>query len=122
ISSWAAAAFPRHASAEQNDELVLVRFCRRWGFLLAACAFVFSLSATWSGVVRQGDADFASIGGLIPFSDAADYLAGAPDAAKKGGWNPAMARRPLAAGFRTALLFLGGFSTAHMLLIQALLI
>src|SRR5262249_31528233 len=59
ISSWAAAAFPRHASAEQNDELVLVRFCRRWGFLLAACAFVFSLSATWSGVVRQGDADFA---------------------------------------------------------------
>lgn len=112
-----------HAGTQRlTDEVALRRFLGRWGFLITTCAFVFSMSSLWLGILRPGDLDNLSIGGLVPFSDAAGYLAGAHDQARDGVWNTISLRRPLAAAFRSVLLFGGNFSNPSMLLSQAVLL
>ena len=118
VSSWLATW--SGVTAASIEEIHLTRQLNRWGLLLACCFFVFSLSAPWSGLPREGDFGAASIGGLIPFSDAGGYFASAHDYFKDGFFSSFALRRPFAAAGRTVLLALGNFSYASMLLIQAL--
>jgi hypothetical protein len=120
VSSWLATW--SGVTAASIEEIHLIRQLNRWGLLLACCFFVFSLSAPWSGLPREGDFGAASIGGLIPFSDAGGYFASAHDYFKDGFFSSFALRRPFAAAGRTVLLALGNFSYASMLLIQALVL
>ena len=109
-------------TATSVEEIRLTRQLNRSGLLLACCLFVFSLSAPWSGLPREGDFGAASLGGLIPFSDAGGYFASAHDYFKDAFFSSFALRRPFAAAGRTVLLALGNFSYAGMLLIQAVLL
>jgi hypothetical protein len=122
VASWLKPLISKSAWKARREEIVLGRFFRRWSFLITTCAFVFSMSAMWAGIVRPGDLDGVSIGGLIAFSDANGYVAAAYDQAKDGVWSSFSLRRPLAAAFRSVLLFFGAFSIANMLLVQACLL
>ncbi len=109
---------PLLESTEQSLRTLVV-WC---GFPITACAFVFCVSAMWAGIVRPGDWQTANLGGLIPFSDAGDYLAAAFDQVRDGVWSTVALRRPLAAGFRSVLLIFGDFSLPSMLILQACLV
>ncbi|WP_458760241.1 hypothetical protein ACSVBT_05410 [Afipia sp. TerB] len=109
------------ADVVASDETALVTFFQRWGLLLIATLFVFSISGWWVGLPRPGDFNGASIGGLLPFSDANGYFANTQDQLKEGTWNIISMRRPLAAAFRSILGIAGGFSYSTMLLIQGIL-
>jgi hypothetical protein len=76
----------------------------------------------WAGIVRPGDFHYASLGGLVPFSDAEAYLAAAFDQIRDGAWNDLALRRPLGAGFRSVLLIFSDFSLCLMLILQACLV
>ena len=76
----------------------------------------------WAGVVRPGDLVSHAIGGMNLVSDAGAYLASAHDQAKDGVWNSWALRRPIAAAFRSTLLFFAAFSLPSMLLLQACLL
>jgi hypothetical protein len=120
VSSWLATW--SGVAAASAEDIYLTRQLNRWGLLLACCFFVFSLSAPWSGLPREGDFGAASIAGLIPFSDAGGYFASAHDYFKDGFFSSFALRRPFAAAGRTLLLALGNFSYASMLLLQAVLL
>ena len=55
------------ARIARRNELLFIRHFSRFGWLFVTCALTFSMSAMWSGVVRDGDSYNQSIGGLIPF-------------------------------------------------------
>jgi hypothetical protein len=120
--TWLAGTNAQHRRFVESDELSLRRLLAWCGFPIVACAFVFCTSAMWEGILRPGDLNSFNIGGLVPFSDAANYLAAAHDQAKDGLWNFVALRRPLAAAFRSVLLVFGNFSLQFTLLIQACLI
>jgi hypothetical protein len=86
-----------HKASSSDSEQALARFYGRWGFFLVFALYVFSASAQWSGILRPGDLSWASIAGLLPFSDAAAYFADASDSAQFGVWADFAARRPMAA-------------------------
>ncbi len=106
----------------ESNELRARRLLLWSGFPIAACAFVLCVSAMWAGMVRPGDLDDANIGGLVPFNDAYGHLAYAFDQARDGTWNAWVLRRPLAAAFRSILLFLSQYSFPRMLLLQGCLL
>jgi len=106
----------------ESNELTLRRFLAWSGFPITACAFIFCISAMWAGMIRPGDPSYANIGGLIPFSDGADYLSASYDQAKDGFWNFVASRRALAAAFRSVILVFGNFSLQYMLILQACLV
>jgi hypothetical protein len=122
VATWIAVGIPGGAAVVQQEKVALLRFFRLWGYLIVTCALVFSISAMWAGIMRPGDFNAASIGGLIPFSDAAGYVVSASDQAKTGVWSGGSLRRPLGAAFRTVLLFSSGYSYSSMLLLQACLL
>jgi hypothetical protein len=97
----------------------LERFLSRWGFPIIAALFIFTVSGTWAGLVRVQDFNGASIGGMVPFSDAGGYASAAYDAVDGGFWNAMALRRPFAAAMREILLISGGLSYANALLLQA---
>ena len=107
------------SGAVDEPSRALVRFLSRWGFPVIAALFMFTISGIWAGLVRIQDFDYASIGGMVPFSDAASYAAAAFDAPDGGAWNAMALRRPLAAAFREILTLGGGLSYADALLLQA---
>lgn len=119
VTNWMAAMVGSRGPEEDLD--FLSEFLKVWGLPLTICLFVFSLSGTWAGLPRAGDFNGASIGGLIPFSDAHGYSAAAHDQARDGVWNGMALRRPFAAAFRTVLMAVASFSYAQMLLIQVVL-
>jgi hypothetical protein len=105
----------------ERYDVKLVRFLSGWGFPVIAALFIFAISRCWVGLERPADVNISSIGGMVPFSDAAGYTAAAFDELKDGVWNAIALRRPLASAFRSILLIAGGLSYTNMLLIQALL-
>jgi len=106
----------------QRDEQFARRLLTWCLFPIIASAFVMCISASWAGMVRPGDIGNVTIGGLISFSDASDYVAAAYDQIKNGIWPEIALRRPLAAAFRSVLLVLGSFSLQQTLLVQACLV
>ena len=118
-----AAFFSRRLGGGIVDEISegLERFLSRWGFPVIAALFIFAISGTWAGLARIQDFNGASIGGMIPFSDAGGYAAAAYDSLDGGSWGDMALRRPVAAAFRETLLLGGGLSYADMLLLQATL-
>ena len=80
------------------------------GLLITTCALTFSISGMWAEIVRPGDLVSHAMGGMNLFSDAGAYLASAHDQAKDGVWNSWALRRPIAAAFRSTLLFFAAFS------------
>jgi len=121
VASWLSPAVGV-ASAVRRNEIALARFLRLWGPGLAACMFVFCISAIWAGQARNGDMTTVSIVGLVPWSDAANYWASAHDQARDGVWGVVSLRRPVAAALRSVLMFVTGFSYANVLLLQAVLV
>lgn len=119
IASWIATGSSAEAIA--SDEASLAAFFQRWGLLIIGSLFVFSISGSWAGLARLGDFNGASIGGLLPFSDANGYFANTQDQVKEGIWNTISMRRPLAAAFRSVLGIAAGLSYSTMLLLQAVL-
>ena len=119
IASWIVA--EPSADVITSGEVVLVKLFQRWGFLLIIVLFVFSISGSWAGLARPGDFNGASLGGLLPFSDANGYFANTQDQLKDGIWNTISMRRPLAAAFRSVLGLASGLSYSTMLLLQAVL-
>jgi hypothetical protein len=113
---------PTHRPLPESNERSLRRLLACCGFPIVACAFIFGISAMWAGIIRPGDFHYANVGGLVPFSDAGDYLAAAFDQVWDGVWNAMALRRPLAAGFRSVLLILSNFSLPSMLILQACLV
>ena len=109
-------------AAQRRDELLFGRFLRRWGVFLAIVLSVYSVSAIWAGVPRADDLNWASIAGLIPFSDANGYFAATHDQAKDGSWNVISLRRPLAAAFRSTMMYAAGFAYANAILLQVTLL
>ncbi|HEV7877788.1 hypothetical protein [Bradyrhizobium sp.] len=119
ITTWVTGRSPVQQVSAESNEKSLRRLFLWAGFPITACAFVFCLSAVWAGVVRPGDPNRLNLGGLIPFSDAANYLTSAFDQVKDGVWNTQALRRPLAAAFRSVLLVFGNFSLPVMLILQS---
>ncbi|HVE88067.1 MAG TPA: hypothetical protein VNA44_00060, partial [Burkholderiaceae bacterium] len=122
VAAWCSRLMLASTSALRRDQILFARFLSRWGICLAAVLFVFSVSAIWAGQTRTGDLNWASIAGLIPFSDANGYLAATHDQAKDGVWNAISLRRPLAAAFRSSLMFFTGFWHAGAVLLLAVLL
>jgi len=121
-STWLVGSNSRRQQSVESDERLLRRALLWCGLPIAASAFVLGISAMWVGMSRPGDLNYANIGGLIPFSDAFGYLAAAHDQAKDGIWNTIALRRPLAAAFRSVLLFFSGDSLQSMLILQTCLL
>lgn len=109
---------PQAASLESR----ISAFYRRWGFWILLAVLTYSASSQWAGILRPGDLSWGSLVGLVPFSDAGGYFADASDSARFGAWSEFAARRPLAAAFRTSLVFVAGYSYSTMILLQAALI
>jgi len=122
VTTWLAGSTALYRPLLESNEQSLRRLLDWCRFPIVACAFVFCISAMWAGIVRPGDFHYASLGGLIPFSDAAGYLAAAFDQVRSGVWNDMALRRPLAAGFRSVLLIFSDFSLSSMLILQACLV
>ena len=109
-------------SAFRTDETRLIRCWNRCGLFFIAALFLFSLGAMWCGIARREDLQSSAMGGLVPFSDAHGYFDMAFNQAITGHWGPLMEQRPFAAGHRTLLMFLAGYSNVRYLLLQALLV
>ncbi|WP_322868070.1 hypothetical protein U7859_30210 [Bradyrhizobium ottawaense] len=122
VTTWSIGANASHQSFVASHERFLGRLLAWSGFPILACAFVFYISTMWAGVVRAGDPNASTMGGLIPFSDANGYLTGAFDQITDGTLNMFALRRPLAAAFRSVLLILGNISFQNMLILQACLL
>ena len=76
----------------------------------------------WVGLIRAGDPNSASIGGLVPFNDAHGHLFAAYDQVRDGTWIPFAQRRPLASALRSVLLFFSNYSLPATLLLQVSLL
>lgn len=99
------------------------RLLCRWGLPLTVLAYVFGLSdGGWSGHISKFDLNYMSIGGLMPYSDALNYVLGVMDQVRIGSWNAVTSGRPLAAAFRQLTVALSGFSYTGTLLVQTVLI
>jgi hypothetical protein len=120
--AWIASTTRGGTRRMRRQEIVLMRYFKRWGLLIATCAFVFSLSAMWADTPRLGDLQLNSVGGLVAATDAANYFAGAQDQARDGFWSGPILTRPFAAAFRSVLMFFGDFSYSNMLLLQTVLL
>lgn len=121
-TTWLAGSNPHHRGSIESYELRLRQWVFRCGIPIAACAFLFFTSTMWAGIVRSGDSNFANIGGLVPFSDASNYLADSYDQVRDGNWGAVASHRSLAAAFRSLLLFFGNYSIQLMLILQACLL
>ncbi len=102
------------------NEARVLRLLGMVGAAILVALLVFSASAQWAGLWRQGDLSSAAIAGLLPFSDANGYYADANDVVNDGLFGPMGSRRPLAQTFRTTLMALGGYSYAAMVVVQSL--
>jgi hypothetical protein len=119
IAAWLARLNPACQQAFERAEARLRQFLFRFGFIITFSMFVFCISAMWSGLARPGDLDIANIGGLIPFSDAGNYLTALYDQAKDGIFNGSALWRPLGIAFRSILFAVANFSLPWMLILQA---
>lgn len=90
------------------------------GPVILVCLLVFSASAQWAGLWRQGDFSAVSIGGLVPFSDANNYYHDASQVMNSGFFGILGSRRPVAQTLRTLLLAASGFNYMTMVLLQCL--
>lgn len=122
LVTWLFGSNTRHRRLVRSNERWLRRLLALCGFPIVASCFVFCISAMWAGILRPGDPNSANISGLVPFSDAANYLTAAYDQAKDGVWNDVALHRPLAAAFRSVLVVFGNFSLPVSLVLQACLL
>ncbi|MFD2182378.1 hypothetical protein [Rhodoplanes azumiensis] len=122
LAAWSAWFRDSGEGVVRAGEDRVARFAARWGFVLIAALFVYLSSAQWSGLILPGDLVWASLFGLVPFSDAAGYFSDASDSVRSGVWSEFAARRPLAAAFRTAVAFVSDYRFAGIVVVQAALL
>ncbi len=103
-------------------EARVLRILRIVGLPILFALLIFSVSAQWAGLSREGDLSSMSIAGLLPFSDANGYYADANDVVNDGLFGVMGSRRPIAQVFRTTLMALGNYHYARMIVIQILLL
>jgi hypothetical protein len=121
LSSWLAIMSGREKLSRELEESTL-RWLKWCSLPLGVCALLLCTSAMWDGMLRAGDPHWASIGGLIPYSDAEGHLAAAFEEARDGTLSAFAQRRPIAASLRSVLLLVSGYSTPRMLMLQACLV
>ena len=105
--------------ATRHAELRTLKLWRQIGlFSTAAVLYLFVSAGAWSGHVLWHDLPSYSIGGLVPYSDAAGYFGGGLNYLIFDQIDPWNLRRPLAALFRSDTVFVGGFNYVGTLLVQ----
>ncbi len=122
VTTWLIGSNSKYRPRIDLNEGFLRRLLAWCEFPIVACSFVLCISAMWVGIVRPGNPNVSSIGGMIPFLDAGEYLAASFDQVKDGFWNEHALRRPFAAAFRSVLLIFAGYSMPWMLIVQACLL
>ena len=103
-------------------EGVTLRFLDRWGFALAALAFVAPLLAAWDLRPPPGNAAFAALFGRIPWGDAHGHFEGAQRLLADGAFSFFSGRRPLNASWLAVRLGAAGGRLEAALLLQAVLL
>jgi hypothetical protein len=116
VLSWLA------PSVFQKDEAALIGYWNRYGLVVIAALFLFTLGATWTGIARPEDLQTSAIGGLVPFIDAHGYFEMTLVQVITGHWQPLAEQRPFAAAHRSLLMFVAGYSNVRFLVLQALAI
>jgi hypothetical protein len=107
----------------RGTELALFRSWRVWGLPVIACLLLFALSAGgWSGHISSVDLNYLSLAGLIPHSDAGNYVSDAFRQALWGEWGTPGSRRPLGEAFRELTILAAQYSYVSMLLVQLALL
>ena len=122
VSGWLKYWRPSGAASIRHGQLATLRLLRRSGLLLAVTAAILMLSSPWSGLVLGNDFQYASIGGLVPHSDASNYFLGTWEQIITGSWSGLSSHRPFAAAFRQLTMGLAGLSYAWTLALQAILV
>ena len=79
-------------------------------------------SMTLSHIFSTGGGGYANLGGLLPWSDAKKYYAGAVSLNESGTYGPWQARRPLAHGFFAVILPLTGMNLQAMLVLSSMML
>ncbi len=123
VASWLAnfALLPR--PAVRRAEIAQLRLWARWGLLSLVALMIFSVSSVgWNGQIRATDFNYVSLAGLVPNSDAANYLTAISDQIQFGTWNVVGSHRPLAGAFRELTAFAARYSYVGMLLLQTVLV
>jgi len=81
---------------------------RFWGLPCLTACFLLILGVQLNGTPLGVNVSFLTVSGLLPFSDASDYLYDARMLELTGTWSYLGTQRPLAAGLRNFLLAMGG--------------
>ncbi len=117
-AAWLASTTGQHASAFALVEAKLAAGFLRFGWMFLVGLFLYSVGATWSGIPRPQDLGGNAIAGLLPFSDAKGHFEQVYSQALQGNWQSFVARRPLAASFRTVAVAAVDYNNFHFLLLQ----
>ena len=117
-ASWLATSLGQQGNAFAAIEQRLARGFRRYGLFFVMGLFLYSVGATWSGIPRPQDLGGNAIAGLLPFNDANGHFQHVYLQALKGEWEPFVARRPLAAAFRTVGVFGVDYNNFYFLILQ----
>lgn len=119
-ASWLAISLGPQGQSFAQVELRLTQGFRRYGFFFVAALFLYSVGATWSGIPRPQDLGGNAIAGLLPFNDANGHFQHVYLQAIKGEWEPFVARRPLAAAFRTIAVAAVDYNNFYFLMLQVI--
>jgi hypothetical protein len=119
-AAWLAVTLDQQRHTFADLELRLVRGFSRYGFFFVVGLFLYSVGATWSGIPRPQDFGGSAIAGLLPFNDANGHFQHVYMQALDGAWDPFIARRPLAAAFRTVGVAGVDYNNFYFLLLQTL--
>lgn len=119
VGAWVAVSSLASARAYAHLEAQLAASFNRYGVIFVLALFLYSVGATWAGIPRPEDFSGSAIAGLLPFNDANGHFQHVFSQVLKGHWEPFIARRPLAASFRTVVVAGVGFSNFYFLLAQA---
>lgn len=111
------------SSSTKRFDAGLVRCFIVVGLPLTVGLMVLNVLATWANADRlPAFAYEVSVGGLAPFSDAANHFSCAHQQATQGRWYGWCDRRPLASAMRVIVTMLGGYDYNIGLIVQAVLL
>lgn len=121
-AAWLASTMGQQGRAFANVEARLAAGFRRYGVIFITGLFLYSVGATWAGIPRPEDLAGNAIAGLLPFNDANGHFQHVYLQAIKGNWDPFIARRPLAAAFRTVVVAGVEYNNYHFLMLQTVVL
>lgn len=118
ILSWGASRYTHSRKLYLSFEVRMANGFNRYGVICLIALFLYSVGATWAGIPRTADLSGTAIAGLVPFSDANGHFQYAYQQALHGEWESFVARRPLAASFRSILVAAVDYNNYYFLMLQ----